>query len=144
MSSVASRTTTHISVKGINNFFPYYPSNLVSSQTNSPIRPKIDLDISSPSFIQHLSEIRHLDNRELIRPIKATTDKYLTELKPNGVSQLSAGERLRVERKGKDGRSSNTNSTETTSSSGSHARAVGKNTEELATANKGEQQKDDD
>ena len=65
-----------------------------------------------------------MDQQEPLKNIPAVNTKNCTRFKPNGVPQISAGEIMRVKSNGKDGRSSNTNSTETTSSSGSHARAV--------------------
>ena len=123
MSSVASRTTINISVKGINNFSQYSPSK-VSSQINSPIGPKIDLNTSSSSFIQHSFEISHLVTVLESMQRLAAKNRLKTNTVPDNVTHMSAGERLRVRSNGSEGRSSNTNSTKPTRRSCPHARAV--------------------
>ena len=71
------------------------------------------------SFIQHLPEIDYLAQQKSPRRIWAADKKYLTEFKPSSAPQVSAGERMRVKDQGTD------QSNAITSSSGSHARAVG-------------------
>ena len=102
--------------------------------SRNPFSVKGNSKVTNYSFIQHLSEIRYLDQQKLLRSIPAAITNRLTELKPGGIPQISAGERMRLlddylgspyysflprwkkERMAVGG---------ITSSSGSHARAVG-------------------
>ena len=112
MSSVISRTRIPVSAEKVENFFPYCRNTKAGNPINSPIKPKTDLETSIYSLIQHLPEIDYLDNLEPLNRNMVADKNYFTEFKPSNAPQVSAGERIRVGG--------------ITSSSGSHARAVGR------------------
>jgi len=100
LSSVASRTRTHLSAEKVENLFPYCRNTKAGNQINSPIKQISNIDISNDLLIQHLSEIHYLDQQETVRCIWAADKKYFTEFKPSSVPQVSAGQRKRVKDKG--------------------------------------------
>jgi len=86
LSSVVSRTRTHLSAEKFDISPPYCRNTKVGDKINS--------------FLQHLPEPRHLDQQELINRVMATNTKYFAEFKPSSVPQVSAGQRKREKDKG--------------------------------------------